>query len=720
MNLRLLPRAVALLSAALLLCLYRPHVQTTARAEGKDEVIWRGTVTVVDTINVNDDTTNQVPIGDGGYIAGHHINREQSRRSYAYSGIQSAPDSDTSWAGPANVNLNINREYYSLEVEKRVLPAYVKDNRISTHEVGFESTTSGATVAQGEVKFYRTLKEDNPRLADCRIEVDAQEDWRDRPELVVWLAGHHWDKWDKSHEENDQRTREILAPIFVGTDFDCDPKASSYSGEKREKQGNYTRVVTWNIHGGPEPETEVELYPPQGYDHWLPQADEDEETLGNYIDVRILAHKKGDPNADPPRKVLKYKIELEDTSKEKGVDLNWPPKSRAKDTFDMKIDKDNPWITLTDDKGQFAETKEEGLSDFTVTVNSYDWGGHTTLRVTAELEDHSSVVAHVHDHPEQEELFLPKDDDHNHLADWWEHQYGLDHADATADDDHLPPGDYDRGDSIALYDEYRGFHIRGTHERLSPLTKDLFVFDPSDLGVGLYGDTGVSTHVIYEQEYDFSTAHPSHQVITPNGTHGDVCAVWLTRGSMDSGVVGETIPGVGVPCNVESVTIGTKAIAEGYGAQAAPGELRSTIAHELSHATNVHHHGESPPDYDVGGVTCRRRDGTVWKPKCPPGVSGECFEVAVKGGKYSGNDQCWMRYDLTQFYENTEGNCQWKHNGRTVFGSLYGQDPPGMTLCDNPRGTGVNDQSKSDNKAGDASPGRGDCKHKFCLNNKKH
>ena len=54
-----------------------------------------------------------------------------------------------------------------------------------------------------------------------------------------------------------------------------------------------------------------------------------------------------------------------------------------------------------------------------MTLNSYDWGGWTQLKVVAELDDHSTVTAHVRGEPQQR-LAVPKDDDGNHIADAWE------------------------------------------------------------------------------------------------------------------------------------------------------------------------------------------------------------------------------------------------------------------------------------------------------------
>jgi hypothetical protein len=241
--------------------------------------------------------------------------------------------------------------------------------------------------------------------------------------------------------------------------------------------------------------------------------------------------------------------------------------------------------------------------------------------------------------------------------------------------------------------------------------------------LGIYaGVTGVTPHLIQDNEREL---RGEHDIVTPNGKRQTVYAIWLHKGSIDSGVVGDTDGGPGVPAKIKGVTIDSALIAAAYGASASS-ELQSTIAHELGHATNVWHHGDGL-DYVVGDVRCRRPDGSVKNYLCsdpsdggPRKAAGGCYEVAVKGGMYSGNDTCMMRYDMTNFYENPAGNCEWKRGGKTVRGKLYGQDPPGMSMCENPRGTGVNDASNPDNKAGDASSGRGECKYKFCLNNKKH
>ena len=129
----------------------------------------------------------------------------------------------------------------------------------------------------------------------------------------------------------------------------------------------------------------------------------------------------------------------------------------------------------------------------------------------------------------------------------------------------------------------------------------------------------------------------------------------------------------------------------------------STITHELGHATNVFHHGQGA-DYMVGAVVCRRPDGSE---RTIPCLKAEgCWEVAGKGGMYSGNDTCPMRYDMTNFFKDPDGACRVVSGPGTRM-SPYGADPPGLGMfCSNPIGTGVNDPDNPHNKAGNATVGK--------------
>jgi hypothetical protein len=534
---------------------------------------------------------------------------------------------------------------------------------------------------------------------------------------------HDWG-WERAQSVDKTQTYDIsknvsetIEPLDVRTELPCPKDTRSLVGMKEVENSNgWVERVSYDLHQSGEAETEVELVPADEYPDWLPQADEDEKTIGNDIDVGIVAHAKGDPSLKPPKKVVKYTITLEGTSQEKGVDCNWPPSEDATTDYDMKIDPDNGWIKVADDKGQSAVTKEEGLTEFRVTINSYDWGGYTKLKVVAELEDGQSVEAHVRGHSDQDSLSIPQDDNNNHIADRWEHQFNVKNPDASADDDNKPDGDGDNGDSIALYDEYRGFSVRGTHERFSPETKDLLVYDGLDLGAGLYPQaTGVSVHLIQGRELTQKGAAKNIYVVTGNSHYGDVYALNLRPEALDDGLIGLALGGPGVPRDIIRVIVDTSKIARLLGDAAEP-QKESTIAHELGHATNIWHHGERPPDYMVDNVRCTLKDGSTQQ---FPRVAG--WTVATQGGSYSGNDTCLMRYISASFYENANGACWWIHDGTLRKGWGYGSvDSPGTTLCPSGAGTGVNDPSDPNNRAGNASPGRGNCIHKFCLKNSAH
>jgi hypothetical protein len=485
--------------------------------------------------------------------------------------------------------------------------------------------------------------------------------------------------------------------------------------------------------GAPKDATEVELIPPEGYQYWLPQAGENEKEPGNLMLVGIVAHKKDDPDSPPPKKVLKYTITLEDTSKEKGVDLNWPSSATGNGPtadFDFRIDNLSLNYKLTDDKGQAAATIEEGLTEFWVQLTSYDWGGWTHLKVVAELSDHSTVVAHVRGLPQQT-LAVPKDDDGNHIADAWEQQHNVSNLDPASDEDALPSNG-STGDGIALYDEYRGFHVGGDHTRLSPNFKDLFVRDFDKLGAGNYqAATDIHVRVLQDNEAadnkESAAAGGSPLYATPNGRYGKVPVIPLRNKNIGDGGVGSTEPQHGLPATIQEVQIDAAVIAAGYKTDALK-QRQATIAHELGHATNVKHHdGDSLIDYNVGDVICKNTvkqpDGSVkytgdisnflcsdepekGSAKIPgPKDKADCWGVAVKGGMFSGNDQCPMRYDMTSLYEDPNGACTVLH-GRGKMLSKFGRDPPPQgKFCRSPQGTGVNADSNPHNKAGDATMG---------------
>lgn len=80
-----------------------------------------------------------------------------------------------------------------------------------------------------------------------------------------------------------------------------------------------------------------------------------------------------------------------------------------------------------------------------------------------------------------------------------------------------------------------------------------------------------------------------------------------------------------------------------------------------------------------------------------------------KKGESSGNDQCVMRYYFADIYEKT--------GSETDYYLISGDpEPAGLELCDSGKGTGINGPHKPEPRFGDAADGRGDCIHKFAVN----
>jgi hypothetical protein len=198
------------------------------------------------------------------------------------------------------------------------------------------------------------------------------------------------------------------------------------------------------------------------------------------------------------------------------------------------------------------------------------------------------------------------------------------------------------------------------------------------------------------------------------------------------------------------------------------------VAHELLHSLGVLHHGDRadegisifnllfPSDsrnttgqavFQLGGQNVRLLDEQTGQDEAvnfwnwilalaqqcdllqanpgafPPSLADRCsaFKIAISGetswrqslwvgeaqGKASGNDQCVMRYPIANAYPSVAPLV-----GIPVFYTVPdGSEPLGMTVCDSPTGTGVNDPNHHPQpRYFDARSGRGACKTWICVN----
>ena len=247
---------------------------------------------------------------------------------------------------------------------------------------------------------------------------------------------------------------------------------------------------------------EAVIYPTSDYEEWLPKGGRNETTAGNGLAITTRLQVENDPLEFPMDKV-RFRYELVDTSKERGVCLNSPELdlgavmsgSLDDPEHDLKISvRHNPHLEVSED-GQTATTKEEPInpqfpSISAVWIDCFDWGAHAKLKVTAILEDGTKIPAYVDGEPERTELAIPADDNNNYVADVWEKEMKVfgDNLPAAWDESPLPKGQKANGDGISLYEKYRGLYcgkLDGedgfTHERLDPNQKYLFVCDENSI-----------------------------------------------------------------------------------------------------------------------------------------------------------------------------------------------------------------------------------------------
>ena len=112
---------------------------------------------------------------------------------------------------------------------------------------------------------------------------------------------------------------------------------------------------------------------------------------------------------------------------------------------------------------------ETAPSTFEVRVKCFDYGAHGFLK--AEY-DYAGVAASNSDR-----ISIPEDDNNNQIADNWErahNMYKSDDAEALAwaesDLEGGPTGNSNHGDGYSIFEEYRGFMVKGNHQRTDPST----------------------------------------------------------------------------------------------------------------------------------------------------------------------------------------------------------------------------------------------------------
>jgi len=501
--------------------------------------------------------------------------------------------------------------------------------------------------------------------------------------------------------------------------------------------------VNWTLTPAGEEDVEAVIETPKDYENWQPAAEKTEDKAGPLpIIVSVRLHKKGEKDK-PASQKARFRFELVDTTKEKGVCLNWPA-DKAQDTYDLRIEQDkNKDLEVLDGKeGQKAKTKKNA-SGAAVTISCFDWGAFARLKVTAILDggSGSEVLAYLDSDKSKHDLEIPKDADDNYIADGWK-KGGY----AEDDEESSPEGDGNPGDGLTLYEEYRGFMENGTHIYGDPKKKDLFICNKigamAELGISIFENiSGLAVHSKLKPggrsgpgELDAS------RIINLNHTKMahivDQHGVFIDKG--DAGLTSEATTASGFdddpgpPKKSEKVKIGLGLLDRGF----APYGRARTVAHELLHCCSVWHHGDKDlgtrkiqscigakyiciTKFDergepIGGFL----DNLVWeptgqkyKPSDPALAAGSLVWVGSKQGEHSGDTDCVMRYTCARCYINRAGD----------YVLFPDKEEFGLSLCKNDQGTGVNEPGrKPEPRYGNAAEKKGNCEKQICVNDKYH
>jgi hypothetical protein len=485
-------------------------------------------------------------------------------------------------------------------------------------------------------------------------------------------------------------------------------------------KGTAKTTYTWSF-SRPRPNLEV-VVEPEGYDKWIPKGSRDENAPGNHLAVHArLKTKDGSPLRD---QVTKFIFELVKVSNQPGVCMNFPAGGdKKKPEPDLKFHRDyNPELAIFDETGNRvkwgprAETPTGSYTYASATVSSFDFGAYGELQVTAEMADGSRIIGHLNTDRSQTIILLPKRRPGSKIADAWKERWRekFPNIMTLPDDDdseedpqgsHPDKGCNHKGDGLTLYEEYRGFYIRGRHRRTDPTRKDVFIYDTT----GGRSKDGIAA-------FHHLTGMPVHHELRPDeiGPENSV-TFW-------SGLKGRVVV-VNDNCGKDTPHLGTRygiqirnsnqpdsfadAVGEGVdtGDSSPPGQPRqvviyhlaravrsASIAHELLHCCNVSHHGNT--DYQralwrkaknsdeieeinlEGAELIRDVDGEeAWvDSKAGNPVAAKLVKVkwedrndfltaknlpflpciiyvARPHGQHSGCVDCVMRYDTAQAYE---------------------------------------------------------------------
>ena len=467
----------------------------------------------------------------------------------------------------------------------------------------------------------------------------------------------------------------------------------------------------WNLHKESASETKLivdaKCYDREGnemiYENWMPEsaASGKEADVGNVIKFQAsLIEADGTTSCAAADSIT---FQLKNVSHEPGVCLNYPRAEVAGKDYDLHFKQglNSPTDVMSPDR---LTLKIKEGREATATVASFDWGAFGTLEVTAYMPGGKTITGYLKGHPEITDILIPKRSPDSKIADIWKQVNG---AQGLADDDDSekePVGDGDPGDGFTLYEEYRGFTVKGIFMNGDPKRKDLFVFSEySDFfpGILLFQIvTGIDVHYqLSVTEFDKKNRVMNFNHSDPKLHSVDQHGLWVKPIFPKDDHGYSFTDHLGPPKNVDSVNISpgvwsATSIME-KSSMKFINQLNSTVAHELGHAVHIEHHGDGDKNrtwesqffYNLNTQTfdvSYTEDGLElinpkWEDDTPFTKTlgrGMKIYLGLWGGQHSGFENCVMRYDCADAYSPSYGA-----TSKTRY-IVQGDERTGMSLCD--------------------------------------
>jgi hypothetical protein len=279
----------------------------------------------------------------------------------------------------------------------------------------------------------------------------------------------------------------LVSPQWINTNTFEANKFMRRGGEDTSAADTFpgTLTITWWI-GARPPKAKLVLEPDEGYADWIPTPKEEQGVSfatpgfnGEPLDVTARIKPATEKEVQPSGRLDFY---LTEVSKNQGRCCNFPRSFAADADLRFAEKQSDPSIKVDPADPSHAYT-EKNVEEATVTIEALDTGAHGRLEVRC---DDLSLTGEYKPTGNQY-LSLPRDDDENQVADAWEKRALGDEAQpAEWDEDPDPAGQATTGDSISLYNEYRGFCVLGENGqrqfmRMNPKRKELFVIDKGKL-----------------------------------------------------------------------------------------------------------------------------------------------------------------------------------------------------------------------------------------------